>query len=175
MISRFIEYKDSQIMVPLFKSMVRPILEYGNVIWFPVLKKHTQLIENVQRRFTKRVNGMSNVEYKDRLRVLKLPSLEFRRYRGDMIETYKVLHGLYDSNTTNNFFTLNQSATRGHPLKLIKNPVHTNLFGTFFCNRVVNLWNSLPKDVVLSGTTNSFKNSLDKYWAHHMYNTDLEL
>ena len=56
MISRYIEYKDQEIMVLLFKSLVRSILEYGNVIWFPTLKKDINFIEDVQRRFTKRIN-----------------------------------------------------------------------------------------------------------------------
>ena len=100
MISRYIDFKDKSVMVPLFKSLVRPILEYGNTVWSPSLKKHISLIEDVQRKFTRRINGMSGLEYENRLRILKLPSLEFRRKRGDMIETYKILHGCYDTVTT---------------------------------------------------------------------------
>ena len=174
MISRYIEYKDKDVMVLLFKSLVRSILEYGNVIWFPVLKKHINLIENVQRRFTRRIVGFSSLSYEERLSQLRLPSLEFRRFRGDMIETYKIMHGFYDTATTNTLFKLNKSNTRGHPFKISKDSVNANVFRTFFTNRVINNWNSLPEDVVLSGTINAFKNALDKHWAQFMYQTYIE-
>ena len=64
-------------MVPLFKTVIRPVLEYENVVCCPNLKKHVLLIENVQRRFTKRIIGMKNLNHEDRLNCLKslnLPS-----------------------------------------------------------------------------------------------------
>ena len=172
MISRFIEYKDKSIMVPLFKSLVRSILEYGNVIWFPCMKKHTLLLENVQRRFTKKIKDVGELDYEDRLRLLKLPSLHFRRMRGDMIEVYKILHGLYDSTTTKSLFTYSTSNTRGHALKLTKESFGTTVYQKFFTNRIINAWNSLPESIVLSGTLNIFKNALDKYWVEYMFTSD---
>jgi hypothetical protein len=56
-----------------------------------------QAIENEQRRTTKLVPSLKNLEYKDRLRKLKLPTLKYRCLRGDMIETYKLTSGIYDS------------------------------------------------------------------------------
>ena len=175
MISRYIEYKDKEIMVLLFKSLVRSILEYGNVIWFPTLKKDINLIEDVQRRFTKRIEGFCSLPYEERLCQLRLPSLEFRRIRGDMIETYKILHGFYDTVTTKALFKLNDSNTRGHSYKLSKLSVDANVFRTFFTNRVINNWNSLPKEVVMSGTVNIFKNALDKHWAQYMFCTNIKI
>ena len=79
-------------MIPLYKSLVdlRPILVYGNAVWSPYLKKNKLLIEGVQRRFTKCVVGVKDMEYEDRLKFLNLPSLEYRRSRGDPIETFKL-------------------------------------------------------------------------------------
>ena len=69
--------------------------------------------------FTKRITGTNNLEYEQRLMVLKLPSLEYRRARGDMIETFKIIHGFYDPETVCSLFKLNGSAkTREHPFKL---------------------------------------------------------
>ena len=56
-----IQCKKKIIMVPLFKALIRPILEYGNVVWSTGLKKHTNLIENVQRRFTKKICGLKDL------------------------------------------------------------------------------------------------------------------
>lgn len=69
-------------------------------------------IFNVQGRFTKQFIGITNKEYHDRL-----PCLEYRRARVDMIETFKILHELYDKKAANNHFTLSNS-TRGHSLLL---------------------------------------------------------
>ena len=83
-------------MVPLFKSLIRPILEYGNAVWSPYLRKHIDHIESVQRHFSKCIIGTKNMSYEERLKFLQLPSLEFRRMRGDLIETYKVCNKIYD-------------------------------------------------------------------------------
>jgi len=74
--------------------MVRPHLEYGNVVWHPQFKKDLELLEGVQRRATKMLPGLHNLSYEERLRRIDLPSLLYRRLRGDVIETYKYLHGI---------------------------------------------------------------------------------
>ena len=151
------------ILTPLLKSLVRPVLEYGNSVWNTTLKKHPKLIEDVQRRFSRKITGLKDLSYEQRLHKLNLPSLEYRRLRGDLIETYKILHGIYDTNTTSNLLHLNSSAnTRGHSLKLNKNQVRTSKFSNFFTNRIVNIWNNLPKSVVLAETVNGFKNGIGR-------------
>ena len=161
-------------MVPLFKTLVRPVLEYGNVVWSPYLQKNIQLIENVQRKFTKRMVGFSEIEYEERLKLLRLPSLEFRRLRGDMIETYKIVHGIYDSRTTSTLFTFKDDPrTRGHSLQISKVHTNTTRFLKFFTNRVINYWNYLPENIVKAGTVNAFKNALDLHWKEKVYAINL--
>ena len=89
-------FREANILIPIFKSMGRPILEYGNVVWSNGLKKHMTKIENVQRKFTKHVKGIHNLSYENRLKKLKLPSLEYRQPRGDMIEVFKIIRNYYD-------------------------------------------------------------------------------
>lgn len=171
---RTITYKDKDIMVPLFKALVRPILEYGNTVWCPYHKKNITQIENVQRHFTKCIVGYRNLSYEERLRALRLPTLEFRRLRGDMIEVFKILHEKYDPKTTKSLLCISDtSSTRGHSLKLTKKTVCTNLYNHFFTNRIVNMWNSLPNEVVTAGSINAFKNRLDKHLSSIMYSTNL--
>jgi hypothetical protein len=170
---RTIENKSPDIMIPLFKSLVRPILEYGNVAWAPYLRKYIDLLEGVQRRFTKKVIGMSNLEYSDRLEALHLPSLEYRRLRGDLIEVYKMLHDMYDPLSTSNLLTLTDSErTRGHNLKLKKGSTNTRQFQMFFTNRVINTWNNLSDATVNAKSLNAFKNCIDKEFARIRYSTN---
>ena len=75
----------------LYKSLVRPHLEYNSVIWSPHLKKDMDSIERVQRRATKMVPELRNLSYEDRLRQLELPTLKFRRDIADIIEVYNIL------------------------------------------------------------------------------------
>ena len=87
---------DGNTLVKLFTSLIRPILEYADVAWSPILKHDQDLLKNLQCRATKLVAKIKHLSYTDRLRALKLPSLFYRRARGDMIETYKYVHGLYN-------------------------------------------------------------------------------
>ena len=171
-----INYKCKEIMVPLFKTLVRPVLEYGNPVWNTCLRKHIDTIESVQRRYTKRIFGYQEMDYEERLRSLQLPSLEYRRHRGDLIEMFKITHGMYDPVTTRSLFSLNlMENTRGHEFKLTKQNVCSKKFANFYTNRIVNAWNSLPNDIVTAGTVNAFKNNLDKFYKEHLYKTHLEL
>ena len=122
LIRRSFIYLDGPTMKKLYTSLVRPILEYGNVAWAPTRKRRQQMIENIQRRTTKLVPELKNLEYGDRLRALKLPSLYYRRARGDMIETYKYLHGIYKVDRMPQELD-NNTVTREHSLKLKKERV----------------------------------------------------
>jgi len=62
-------------MKQLYTVMVRPHLEYGNVVWHPQFKKDMKVLEAVQRRATKMVPGLRNLSYEERLRCMDLPSL----------------------------------------------------------------------------------------------------
>ena len=85
-----ITYKSRDIiMIPLYKALVRPIIEYANPVWSPYSRDHIDLIEDIQHYFTKRIIGLKDVDYEGRLRILKLPSLEYRRVRGDLLRSTK--------------------------------------------------------------------------------------
>ena len=108
---------DGSIMKKIYTSLVRLILEYGNAAWSPTLERDQQMIKNIQRRATKLVPELKTFEFGDRLRALKLPSLYYRRARGDMIETYKYLRGIYNVDRMPLELD-NNTVTRGHSLKL---------------------------------------------------------
>ena len=160
-------------MVPLFKALVRPILEYGNAVWSPYMRKDINAIEDVQRLFTKRIMDMNDLDYTDRLSRLRLPSLEFRRLRGDMIEVFKITNHFYDIKTTHSFFELCENSTRNNGKKLTKPHVNYKPFQEFFTNRIINVWNGLPGNIVNSDSVNSFKNAFDHHFLSQMYEVNL--
>ena len=76
--------------------MVRPHLNYANVVCHPYLRKDIELIKKVQHIATRVVPGLAKLTYEERLRRHDLPSLAFRRIRGNIIEVFKYMKGIYD-------------------------------------------------------------------------------
>jgi len=94
MINRTIVYKSPENLVHLYKSLLRPHLEYCTAAWSPHYVKDKVLIEKIQRRFTRMILALKNLQYEDRLRELKLWTLEDRRVHADLIEVFKIVKGL---------------------------------------------------------------------------------
>ena len=92
-----------------------------------------------------------------------MPTLQQRRLRGDLIETYKILHGLEGSDYTK-FFKLRKGITRGHDWKLEKKEhISCKVREGWFASRVIKPWDNLPKSVVIADTIATFKTKLDEY------------
>ena len=85
-IRRTFTFIDREFLTNLYKSLVRPHLEYSNIVWFPQLKRQSVAIKKVQRRASKLIPALKDLDYKERLRQLKLPTLKYRRYRCDLIQ-----------------------------------------------------------------------------------------
>ena len=137
--------------------------------------------KNLQRRATKQLPGMKDIAYQERLDRLKLPTLVYRRTRGDMIEIYKLLQGKYDSDVSN-IVKLHKDSdtregTRGHSLKLLLERALTNVRKESISLRVTRLWNNLPEVVVTAPSIKSFKTRLDRHWntGKFLYNYKADL
>ena len=173
-IRRTYTYLDIESFKLLFKSLVRPHLEYGAPIWNPQLKRDITDLENLQRRATRQIPALKGMSYQERLRRLRLPTLRYRRLRGDMIEAYKLLHNVYDPTLPSLLSPVKGSNTRGHKLKLPKNRARTNIKAHSFTHRIVNDWNNLPDEVISAPSINAFKNRLDTHWKNHPWLYDWE-
>ena len=173
-VRRTYTYLDEEVFSLLFKALVRPHLEYGAPVWSPLKMMDIEAIEKVQRRATKLVSSVRDLPYSERLKKLKLPSLRFRRLRGDVIEAYKLLSGIYDTSLPQLLQQDHNRSTRGHSLKLQKKRWSTSLRGNAFTNRIVNVWNALPEEIVTAPSLNSFKNRLDKHWSDHPWRYDFK-
>ena len=170
LIRRSFTYLDKNSVLIMYKTLVRPLIKYGHTIIYPGYEKDKKLIEGVQRRATKIMQKLKDKEYPDRLKTLKLLSMQYRRDRGDMIETYKFNQGEYTSNYP--FTNEEDISRRGHSLKLKKGRFHTNVRKHFFTERVINLWNVLPDQIVGAPTITTFKNRLDQHWKQYQYSLD---
>ena len=122
-------------------------------------------IEKVQMRATKMVQQLKKLSYEARLRWLNLPTLKYRRLRGDMIQVYNIVSGKHNNHPTVNWICLHVSNTRDNIYKMQSTHMHYNLHKHFFSNRIVAMWISLPNTVVSSESTNTFINHLDNFWA----------
>ena len=144
-IAKGLEYKSREVLLQLYRVLVRPHLEYCVQFWSPYLRKDVVALGTVQRRFTRLILGMKGLTYEERLNSLGLYSLEFRRMRGDLIEIYKILKGIDKVNADQMFPLMGRSTTRGHRYRLRGSGFKTEMRGKYFSQRVVNLWNSLPQ------------------------------
>lgn len=165
-IRRSFVHMDKEIFLRLYKALVRPHLEFGAIIWNPTRKKDITSIENVQRRSTRMIPGLKGLNYEERLKALNLPTLVYRRLRGEMIETYKIANRKYDVAVAPVLEYEDRAGpvTRGHCHKLAKIRWNTRTRQNYFTNRIVNTWNSLPAWVVEAPSTFSFERRLDRYW-----------
>ena len=169
--------KDIGFQLYIYKTYVRPLLEYNTEVWSPYLLGDINAIEKVQRFFTKRLPGLWIVPYLDRLQQLTLESLESRRIASDLIFMYKIVNNLVDLDM-NNFFSLNSNSTRGHNLKINFQHARLNCRKYFFVNRTIPIWNQLPNEIVNCSNVNAFKNkianyNIDQYCRGHAFTAAL--
>lgn len=160
-ISRQFRYREKKVVLTLYNALVRPHLEYAVQFWAPTLVQDIERLERVQARATKMIPSLRFKGYQRRLNELKLYTLEERRLRGQLIETFKILKGLDDVDYRS-LFTLSDNPTRNHGWKLELKRFRTRPCGDFMTYRICNVWNGLPPSVVQSETLDTFKRRLDR-------------
>ena len=153
--------RKKETILTLYNALVRPHLEYAVQFWAPSLRKDIERLEAVQARATKLIPSIRHLNYHRRLDRLNLFSLEKRRLKGQLLETFKILSGINNINSEG-LFSLNNNCTRSNGWKLQLKRFNTSQCGNFFTYKVPSYWNRLPSDVVNSTTINQFKNRLDK-------------
>ena len=115
------------------------------------------------------VRRLQNLTYEQRLRKLELPSLEFRRHFGDMVQIYKHLN-FYDKDTIVGKFVRRVRPYRRHDYELMPNFASDGFRGAqtkSFYYRCIPAWNRLPRDVVNAKSIKAFKERLTEAWIKH--------
>ena len=154
--------RDAVFMRRVFVAYVRPLLEYGAVAWSPTDVASIALIESVQRRFTKRIDGFYNYTYEERLQRLNLPSLKIRRDNLTLCFVYKVLHKMLNVNAEDVGLQLSCANTRSVGIKLFVHRPLCSLFKTSFIYRSTALWNALPFNILNARNIIHFKKLLSE-------------
>ena len=145
----------------------------------PTMKKYIDQVENVQRRFSKRIPELSNLTYSERLKRLNLETLELRRLRFDLFYYFKILHNL-TPHDPNDFFTFHRpSNILRDNTALIMIPVNSNkTLLSSFRYRAAICWNNLPSNVKLADSYTKFKKlifdlNLDSFMYGSFYTDNL--
>ena len=167
-ILRTFKTREKIAMLTLYKSLVRPILEYASALWSPISKGEIQRLEQIQQSFLRKIKGVDK-DYPKALKQLNLYSLERRRERYLIIQTWKMLEGVAPNLNPPLQLQSSMQQRRGRTLqvhKLASTPSHLQqikrqsirCFG-------VKLFNSLPKHVrnTTKTTTDTFKGVLDNF------------
>jgi hypothetical protein len=147
-------------MMTLFSAHLRPLLEFSSCVWNTGFIGDLRLLESVQRRWTRQIDGLGELHYASRLAALDMYSVKGRLLRADMIKCWKIFHDECIIGPNDIFVMAEQIGTRGHMFKIAH--VHTSLEcrKRFFSVRCIASWNSLPCAVVSAGSVGSFKSGL---------------
>jgi Reverse transcriptase (RNA-dependent DNA polymerase)/Endonuclease-reverse transcriptase len=167
-ITRSFKCRDKKTFVALYKRYVRPHLEFSVQAWSPWLQKDVDVLEKVQERAIRQVNGLRGETYEQKLRELKMDSLADRRVEADMMLVYKVLHGKCKVEAAE-WFTVpevneNDIRTRAALDNLQIRPRRTNLDlrKHFFTQRVCETWNKLPRTIRAAKSMATFRREYRK-------------
>ena len=155
-------------MLTLYNSLVRSKLEYCCPLWNPSAVADIQKLENVQRVFTSRVAGCKDLAYWERLKALKIQSLQRRRERYVIIHTWKILNNLTNNDIGLSFTDTENSSRTGVTATVPHFPRNVptrvvSLYEQSFAVKAPKLWNCLPKHVKGASTLAAFKGSLGDF------------
>ena len=167
--------RDLSLLRKAFITYIRPIVEYGSVVWNPSTVYLIDLLESVQRKFTKRVHSISHLPYSERLVKLNLDSLELRRLRFDLIHYFKFLILKQPPGLDERFIVHIPPNSARSTFPLLCKPAHSsNKLDANFFFRQTNVWNSLPATLKSCKSLPSFKRrlleiNLSSFLAGSMY------
>ena len=155
------KHQSSDFYLKLYTCYVRPILDSCSQVWSPIQKGNIDRIEKVQRYFTRRLPGLADMPYTDRLHYLHIESLEERRIKSDLTLFYKWINNDVIIDVPNSFKIV--SSYRNHDKYLYHFYSRTDKRKYYWSNRLVKYWNSLDSDTVNAANVHYFKEKLKDF------------
>ena len=152
----------------LYKTYVRPALEYSSSVWDPHTQDNINKLEKVQRRAARFTTNTYTRESSvtTLLQNLKWTPLSERRARSKSTIFYKALHGDIQVPTGN--LNLIQAPTRNQQNFYIPF-ARTNVYKHSFYMDSIRLWNKLPPHIRQSSTLSVFQKALPSVTLRHKY------
>ena len=168
--SRSFHYRDRHVFKRLYTTYVRPHLEFSTPVWSPGTTAEVNLLESVQKAAIQMISGLSSTTYEDKLKELKLETLEERRKIFDMAQVFKILHrkdnvseDTWFRRTTNEHERVTRQSA--DPFNLSKQNSASEIRRNFFSQRIIDDWNSLPSSVKNLPNVDCFKRQLRKMYT----------
>ena len=167
-INKVLKFKFKTTTLNLYKSLIRPKLEYCSLLWSPYTTTNIEIIEKVQKRICKLIFKNRTLSYREQLKNLNLLTLKSRRLRYQLILLYKLFHGLVDIDKDSFFTFVTICRTRGTEHKILPPHCTRNYRLNFVTVSIIEHWNRLPDYVIMSPNINQFKKFIKDYF--HKYN-----
>ena len=161
--------RSPEFMATVLISDIRPVLDFCSPLWNLGYLGDLNLIESVQRRWTKQVRGLENCSYGERLKRLNLYSVKGRLLRCDLILCYKILNNLSVIQPSDLFTMAPSVGTRGHRYKIQVPQTSIDARRLFFSCRVIKPWNELSSLVVESTSVEAFKRALHGFLGEKLF------
>ena len=155
-----------EVIISLYQTYVIPRLEYGSILWSPYKISDIEKIEAVQRTITSKVDGMTNLNYHQRLHSLKLYSLMRRRERFIAIHMYKIANGLVPNNLSLEFYNTSRYGIKCRKPKLRGSSHLSTVRRHYFTFTGPAIFNILPNEVKQSENLQQFKRRLDRFLSY---------
>ena len=178
-IQRAFHYRTKKTLVPLYKSFVRPKLEFAIQAWSPWQEGDKKALEKIQERMIRMLSDAQGETYEDKLKNVNLTTLTERRERGDAIEAFKTLNGINkvdrnkwfnieqdDARATRRNTEITEEGERRRDNVLKEEAARLEVRRNFYTVRAAKIWNGIPEKVRVQKSTNAFKNAYDS-WARN--------
>ena len=157
--------RSANIMMPLYKTLVRSRVEYNCPVWNPSKVEDIKSVESIQRSYTSKIQEVKHLDYWDRLKSLNLMSLQRRRERYVIIHVFKIMNNIAPNEIEMKFYCHHRLGLMCKIPTLVKNSKakYQKLYDHSFHVTGARLWNKIPKEIKEKQSLDSFKEALTKF------------
>ena len=166
MILTLFKTKTLEFKMTIFLTYFRPIVEYAAPVWNPELDVGlTARLEQVQKRFTRKLLWREKLLFDERLKLVSVPTLHTMRKYIDLVIVFKTLHGCLNINPASFGLAFSTLPTRGYSSKVTVGRLLTIYVSRSYNYRIAHIWNFLPMLTKLMSSLDAYKNALKRHFS----------